>query len=365
VVDTKSAEDGVVEELREETGRKFIHLCGSGTAAILFALRALRVPRKSEVLMPALLCVNPGSATVYAGCRPAFCDVDRDTYNIDLASLEAAIRPETGCIIAVHEHGEPCDIEGVIDIGQRHKVPVIEDSAKTLGVEIGSSWAGGLGDASIFSFGRGKPVEVEGGGGAIATDDPRLSSRLLRLIKEYPYRAVDEELNYKTHRTLFYAVRDAALKDPSRLKKYAGFVEAFRDWYIRSPAGLRLGELESGLKDLRENVERRRRTASIYSRILKGSKAKTPMYSGKGSYVRYPVLIGNPEELGPRLRREGFDSNELIPPVNNMFNPDQPLTFLENSEYLQRRMLILWVYMDEERVKGCAEAVKEGAIAPS
>jgi len=184
--------------LREETGRRYVHLCGSGTAAILFALRALKC--EGEALMPALLCVNPGSAAVYAGCRPAFCDVERDTYNVSPESLEASITSKTGCIIAVHEHGEPCNIEAIEEISQRHKVPLIEDSAKVLGVKMGSRSAGGFGEVSILSFGRGKPVEIVGGGGALTTDDPKLSGRLQKLIETYPYENVDEDIYYKVHR---------------------------------------------------------------------------------------------------------------------------------------------------------------------
>lgn len=359
-----SAEERAVESLREETGRRYVHLCGSGTAAILFSLKALQLPKASEVLMPALLCVNPGSATVYAGCRPAFCDVRRDTYNIDTASLEVAITPKTKCIIAVHEHGEPCEIEEIIDIAQRRNLPVIEDSAKALGFNIGSGKIGGFGDVSIFSFGRGKPVEVEGGGGAVVTDDPKLSSRLSRLIKEYTYRPVDEELHYRVHRTLYYALRDSALNDPHSLKQYAPFVEAFRNFYIRSPEGLRWGELAKELENLHVNVRRRQRAIALYREVLRGCPAKTPKYSGKGSYVRYPILVGNSPELGPQLRKMGFDSNELIPPVNNMFNEDQPVTTFPNSEYLWRHMIILWAYGDEERVRRYAEAVKERSKAP-
>jgi dTDP-4-amino-4,6-dideoxygalactose transaminase len=355
-------EGRVIEALREATGRRYVHLCGSGTSAILFALRALKC--KGEVLMPALLCVNPGSAAVYVGCRPAFCDVERDTYNLSLESLEASITSKTECIIAVHEHGEPCDIEEIEDISQRHKFPLIEDSAKSLGVEIGSRSVGGFGDVSIFSFGRGKPIEIEGGGGAVATDDPQISSRLQQLIETYPYEVINEDIYYRVHRALFYAVRDAALRDPTKFKQYAPFVETFRNWYIRSPRSLNWEILETELGCLDENVEGRRRAAEIYEKTLKESKARTPKYTGKGSYVRYPVLVGNPDSLGPKLRKLGFDCNELIPPVNNMFNPEEPLKLFENSEYLYRRQLILWPYADEERVKKCAEMVREEATSP-
>lgn len=357
-----STEDGVIEALREATGRRYIHLCGSGTSAILFALRALKC--KGEVLMPALLCVNPGSAAVYAGCRPAFCDVKRDTYNVSPESLEASITSKTACIIAVHEHGEPCNIREIEDISHRHRVPLIEDSAKALGVKMGSRSVGGFGDVSIFSFGRGKPVEIEGGAGAVATDDPQVSTKLQNLIESYPYEAVDEDIFYRVHRALFYAVRDAALRDPAKFKQYTPFVETFKNWYIKSPRGLNWGMLETELGHLAENVEVRRRAAAIYAKVLKGSKARIPKYTDKGSYVRYPVLVGNPDSLGQKLRGLGFDSNELIPPVNNMFNPEEPLKLFENSEYLYRRQLILWPYADEERVEKCAKIAREYATSP-
>jgi dTDP-4-amino-4,6-dideoxygalactose transaminase len=357
-----SIENRVVETLREVTGRRYIHLCGSGTSAILFALKALKC--KGEVLMPALLCVNPGSAAVYAGCRPTFYDVERHTYNGSPESLEASITNETACIIAVHEHGEPCDIEAIEDISQRRRVPLIEDSAKALGVKAGSCSIGGFGDLSIFSFGRGKPVEIEGGGGAVATDDPRVSTKLQNLIESHPYITVDEDIYYRVHRALFYAVRDAALQDPEKFKQYAPFVETFRDWYVRSPKGLNWGMLVNELEHLEENVEWRRRAAVIYEKSLRESKSRTPTYTGKGSYVRYPVLVGNSNSLGPKLRGLGFDSNELIPPVNNMFNHEEPLRFFENSEYLYQRQLILWPYVDEERVEKCAEIVYKFATSP-
>jgi len=353
----------VEEKLKDITDRRFVHLCGSGTAAIMFTLRAMRIPRGGEVLMPALLCVNPGSATVYARCKPAFCDIEKETYNVSLSSLEASITPNTRCIIAVHEHGEGCRIQGVMDIAGRNGIPVIEDSAKALGIKIGSGKVGGFGDASILSFGRGKPIEIEGGGGAVATDDPRLSSRLQRMIKTYPYVNLDEDIFYKVHRSLFYAIRDAAIQDPSSIKYYGRFVDVFKDWYMRSPLGLRWDALEKELGDIDENIRMRRGAAELYEHILSGSAAKTPTYSG-GSYVRYPVLVGNSETLGPKLRELGFDSNELIPPVNNMFNPDDPLMHYPNSEYTYRRQLLLWIYSDKNRVKRCAEAVKEVATPP-
>jgi dTDP-4-amino-4,6-dideoxygalactose transaminase len=358
-------EGRVENKLREITGRRYIHLCGSGTAAIMFALRGMHVPRGSEVLMPALLCVNPGSATVYAGCKPTFCDVEKKTYNISLSSLEDSITLRTKCIIAVHEHGEPCDIEGVTDIAQEHKIPVIEDSAKTLGVELGSGYAGGFGDVSVLSFGRGKPIEIEGGGGAVATDDPHLSGRLERLIKAHSYNDVDEGVFYKVQRALFFAARDASLTDPRVLKQYGRFVEVFRNWYIKSPKGLQWGSLENELDNINENIEARRRAAALFKKIITGSPAETPGYTGRGSYVRYPVLVGNSVTLGPRLRKLGFDSNELIPPVNNMFNPEDPLSTFSNSEYLYKRQLILWAYSNTEMVKKCAEIVKEFATPPS
>ncbi len=353
----------MVESLKEITGRRYVHLCGSGTAAIMFALRAMRVHKGAEVLMPALLCVNPASATIYARCQPSFFDVERETYNLDLDSLEASIGKKTGCIIAVHEHGEPCKIKEVTDICQRRNLPLIEDSAKTLGIKIGSIKVGGFGDISILSFGKGKPIEIDGGGGAVVTDDPTFSRRLSILIRSYPYQSVDENIFYKIHRRLFYEIRDAALTDPKKYKQYGLFVEAFRKWYIRSPLGIKLNELEVALSSLEENVSSRQYSIKLYEKLLSASSIKLPAYSGKGSYVRYPVLVGNSSKLGPMLRELSFDSNEMIPPVNNFFNSDQAVAFLPNSEYLCKHQLILWVYKDIRRVKSYIEIVKRFASA--
>jgi dTDP-4-amino-4,6-dideoxygalactose transaminase len=156
------------------------HVIGvaNGTDAITIALRALGVQPGDEVVVPSFTFYATAEAAVTAGARPVFCDVDRDTRNVTVETVHAALTPKTAAIVAVDLFGCPAPVPELRELG----LPVLEDAAQALGGSLGGRRAGSLGDVATISFYPSKNLGAFGDGGAIATDDDRIAevARALR-----------------------------------------------------------------------------------------------------------------------------------------------------------------------------------------
>ena len=151
---------------------------GNGTDAITIALRSMGVEPGDEVVVPSFTFYASVEAVIGAGARPVFCDVDRDTRNLNRETVEAALTPNTKAIVAVDLFGSPAPVDELRRLG----LPVLEDAAQALGASLDGRRAGALGDAATISFYPSKNLGALGDGGAIATDDRDLAelARALR-----------------------------------------------------------------------------------------------------------------------------------------------------------------------------------------
>lgn len=147
---------------------KINHCIGvaNGTDALEIAIEALDLPKSSEIIVPANSFIASSEAVTRSGCKVRFCDVG-DDYNIDLADLEKQINPNTSAIMAVHLYGNPCDMDGLIQIANKHKLKLIEDCAQAHGATYQGIKVGNFGDIATFSFYPGKNLGAYGDGGAI------------------------------------------------------------------------------------------------------------------------------------------------------------------------------------------------------
>lgn len=150
---------------------------GNGTDAIEIVLEAFGLPKGSEVLVPANTFIASSEAVTRAGHTPVFCDVEEDSYTIDINDLESRINEKTHAIIAVHLYGHPCDMDAILALARRHNLRVVEDCAQAHGARYKGRRVGALGDAGTFSFYPGKNLGAYGDGGAIVTNDKDLAGR--------------------------------------------------------------------------------------------------------------------------------------------------------------------------------------------
>ncbi len=165
----------------------------NGTAALQVALRAVGVGAGDEVIVPALTWIATAQAALYIGAVAVFCDVEPDTFNLDVAKLEALITSRTKAIVPVHYGGMPANLDAVIAMARKHKLAVIEDCAHAHGATWHDRGVGSWGDLGAFSFQQSKVI-TSGEGGCILTNDRHLAELSASLVNCGRIQKDDETL---------------------------------------------------------------------------------------------------------------------------------------------------------------------------
>lgn len=155
--------------------------CGNGLDALILALKALEIGEGDEVIVPSNTYIATALAVTYVGAVPVFVEPDIRTYNIDSALIEGKITSETKAIMPVHLYGQPCDMDAVMDIAEKHGLYVVEDCAQAHGAMYKGKRVGSFGIASGFSFYPGKNLGALGDGGAVTTNDKTLADKIRAL----------------------------------------------------------------------------------------------------------------------------------------------------------------------------------------
>lgn len=190
-------------KIKDYIGVKHVIAVNTGTSAIHIALDALGVDEGDEVIVPSLTFA--GSVQPIIACRatPVFCEVDKNTMNIDVNDAKKRITARTKVIMPVHYGGEPCEMDGLLDMARGKGIHVIEDAAHAFGSLYKGKRIGSFGDAACFSFDPIKNITC-GEGGAVVTNNEALAQeivkkRILGIDKDTWHR-------YKNERSWFYEV---------------------------------------------------------------------------------------------------------------------------------------------------------------
>lgn len=160
----------------------------NGTLALAIAARASGF--KTEAIVPAFTFVATPHALKWQGIEPVFCDVERETHQIDVADAERHITNSTSGLVGVHTWGRPCDVDGLLALGNRYNLPIIFDAAPAFGCSYKGVKIGGFGQAETFSFHATKVLNaVEGG--AIVTNDESIYSKS-KLMRSFGFAEEDK-----------------------------------------------------------------------------------------------------------------------------------------------------------------------------
>ena len=154
---------------------------GSGTGALLLALKACGIGAGDEVIVPANTFVATVLAITHAGATPVLVDIEPNTQLVDPSAVERKITSRTRAIIPVHLFGQMADMASLLAMARRHKLQVIEDACQAHGARSAGRPAGSLGDIAAFSFYPAKNLGAYGDGGAVTTNSARLAQRVREL----------------------------------------------------------------------------------------------------------------------------------------------------------------------------------------
>ncbi len=153
----------------------------NGTDALILCLRAYGIGPGDEVVTVANTFIATGEAILLNGARPVFVDVDPVTYTMDPGQVERAITPRAKLVLPVHLYGHPADMTAIVEIADRHGLPVLEDAAQAHGAEIDGRRAGTLGHAACFSFYPGKNLGAYGDAGMVVSNDADFVARVRQI----------------------------------------------------------------------------------------------------------------------------------------------------------------------------------------
>lgn len=164
------------------TGRKHAVGISSATDGLHFSLLAHGIDEpKHEVLVPNFSWISTSSAISLAGATPVFCDVDLDSYHLDLDSAKKMISPRTRALVYPHLFGNITNVFEVKEFCSRHGIVFIEDAAQALGASLDGRLAGTFGDSSVLSFNTNKVIAGINGGGIYLTDRDCIADRVKKL----------------------------------------------------------------------------------------------------------------------------------------------------------------------------------------
>lgn len=170
------------------TGAKHCISCSNGTDALALGLMALGVNPGDAVLVPSFSFAATAEVVPWLGAVPIFCDVLKDTFNLDPKSLEAGVATAKRLglravgVIPVDLFGLPADYDSLLPVAEAHDLWVMCDAAQSFGAIYKGRKVGTLARISTTSFFPAKPLGCYGDGGAIFTDDDDLA-RVMRSLR--------------------------------------------------------------------------------------------------------------------------------------------------------------------------------------
>jgi len=164
------------EEFKKYVGTKYCVSINSWTAGGHLALEAIGLKAGDEVIVPTMTFPATAEIVCYFGAKPVIVDVQRDTMNISVEQIEKNITSKTKAIIPVHYAGQPCDMDEITALAEKHNLTVIEDAAHALPASYKGKKIGSISRVTVFSFYATKTLST-GEGGMICTDDEDIAKR--------------------------------------------------------------------------------------------------------------------------------------------------------------------------------------------
>lgn len=278
---TSSYVQDVEKKLAEYYEQDHAITCTSGTAALHGCLVALDLEPGDEIIMTSVADIGIVIPVLYENLVPIFADIDKETYNISAEHVEQKITRKTKAVLAVHLAGNPCDIDSLAALCEKHDLILIEDFSQAHGAKWRDRKVGSYGTMSYGSFQQSKQITC-GEGGVILTSDKQLAERaFIGVDKAWQrYLPLEDRLyEFLAPNVRFNAVQAAIL--------------------------------EPQLKKLDDLVKRKRKIAqSLYNVIKPFSDLVKPQKVLNGSYHSYysfPLYTNN-QQLRDKLLKN-LDKN--------------------------------------------------------
>ena len=307
-------------KLEEYLRVKHINLFTNGHMALYSAIKALKL--EGEVITTPFTFVSTTHAITQNGLTPVFCDIEPDTYTMDVSKIESLITEKTSAIIPVHVYGNVCNVEEIEKLAKKYNLKVIYDAAHAFGVKYKNIGIGNYGDISMFSFHATKVFNsIEGGG--VAYKDEKLE-RELNLLKNVGITGPEttEEIGMNAKMNEFQAAMGLC-----------------------------------NLRHIDEEISKRKNVVEEYRKRLsgvKGIKLSKIQDDVQSNYAYFPVVFEDEfgkarDEIMDELAKNNIFTRKYFYPLttdfecyNNIYNSnDTPV-----AKYISDRVLTLPLFAD-------------------
>jgi dTDP-4-amino-4,6-dideoxygalactose transaminase len=335
------------KQLAAWCGAKHAVSCANGTDALALALMAWQLKPGDAVFCPSFTFVATAQVVPWLGAWPVFVDILPETYNMDPASLEAAIQRvkaegklKPKVVIAVDLFGQPADYPAIKAICDTHGLKLISDTAQGYGCTLNGRHPTDWADIATTSFFPAKPLGCYGDGGAIVTNDTALAE-LIESLRVYGKVMPSDAAQRNFHH------------DPKYLS-------------LRIGMNSRLDTIQAAillekLKIFADEIEKREQVAQRYTAAFTGKTRRAPQViaGGQSVWAQYVIEHENRDGLQAHLTANGIPSMVYYPvPIHQQdfaarFAP--PLGSLPVTEAASRNVLALPMHpylpqTDQDRV---------------
>jgi len=308
-------------KLEEYLKSKNLALVSNGTLALQLALKALGL--KGEVITTPFTFVATTNVILWEGLTPVFADIDPETLNIAPKEVEKRINEKTSAILAVHVYGNPCYVEELQEIADKHDLRLVYDAAHAFGVEYKSQSILNFGDISTLSFHATKVFSTIEGGAIVARNEELVEK--LRLVRNHGIKSEEEVVL------------------PGINAKMNEFQAAM---------GLcNLEEIDEKIKSRKRIYERYREKLSAVNKV-KFQK----MIASKHNYIYMPICFENikkRDQICSKLLKNGIKPRKYFYPltVNSSYFKEEGINLVEKYDLKKAsdvadRVLCLPLYPD-------------------
>ncbi|MBF0298288.1 MAG: DegT/DnrJ/EryC1/StrS family aminotransferase [Oligoflexia bacterium] len=182
-----------------EVNAKHAIAVNSGTSALHVVLAAMEIGLNDEVIVPSLTFISSANVVLYQKAKLVLVENDPLTFNTTAEIIEKAITPKTKAIMPVDMNGMPIDYDAILSVGKKYNIPVIADSAESLGARYKGKQVGEIAETHCFSFFPNKAITT-GEGGMVTTNNSSLAEKMRIILNQGQserYRHVTLGYNYR------------------------------------------------------------------------------------------------------------------------------------------------------------------------
>jgi dTDP-4-amino-4,6-dideoxygalactose transaminase len=306
------------QELKQYLKARNLELFTNGHLALEIAIKSLGL--EGEVITTPFTFASTTHAITNCGLKPVFCDIETETFNIDVNQIEKHINEKTSAILAVHVFGTPCDVEKIEQLAQKYGLKVIYDAAHAFGVEIEGKSIVNFGDLSMFSLHATKVFHsIEGG--ILCFNNDELAPKLK-------------------------ALKNFGITSPDSVD-YVGINAKMNEF--QAAMGL------CNLTTINEDIEKRKQIYEEYVHNLKHIpqlKLLERKAGIKHNYSYFPILLSEPslrDQLHEKLKEYNVITRKYFYPLcNNFACYDYDSAATPNAVYVSERILCLPLYTELE-----------------